>query len=149
MRTANLLCLMIFGYSLAVYAADSSLLCSFERPEELQSIRQSHARVSRLKNYATQGHYSLQIDFDAVERPEIEFSATAIKTDWRPFGALALDAKNPSDETLGFSIEVQDATGARTVAHPQFEMSRPRNHKKTTTGGVFHPPPPLARRAGA
>ena len=115
MRTANLLCLTILGYSLAVYAADSSLLCSFERPEELQSIHPSHARVARLKNYATQGHYSLQIDFDAVERPEIEFAAAAIKSDWRPFGTLALDAINPSDETLGFSIEVEDATGAKTL----------------------------------
>src|SRR5437016_5206697 len=105
MRSVNLLCLMIFGYSLAVHAADSSLLCSFERPEELQSIRPSHARVARLKNYATQGHYSLQIDFDAVERPEIEFSAAAIKTDWRSFGALVIDVKNPSDEPLAFSIE--------------------------------------------
>lgn len=124
MRTANLLCLTILGYSLAVYAADSTLLCSFERPEELQSIHASHARVARLKNYATQGHYSLQIDFDAVERPEIEFPAAAIKSDWRPFGTLALDAKNPSDEALGFSIEVEDATGARTAAHSQFEMGR-------------------------
>jgi hypothetical protein len=124
MRIANLFCLMIFGYSLAVHAADSSLLCSFERPEELQSVRQSHARVTRLRHYATEGHYSLQIDFDGVERPEIEFSATAIKTDWRPFGALALDAKNPSDETLGFSIEVEDATGAKALAHTEFELSR-------------------------
>ncbi|MCU1275639.1 MAG: hypothetical protein JWO48_3070, partial [Bryobacterales bacterium] len=124
MRTANLLCLMIFGYSLAVHAADSSLLCSFERPEELQSIRGSHARVTRLRHYATEGHYSLQIDFDAVERPEIKFVAAGMRTDWRTFGALALDAKNPSDETLGFSIEVEDATGARTLAHTQFELSR-------------------------
>src|SRR3984893_5580797 len=123
MRTANLLCLTVFGYSLAVYAADSSLLCSFERPEELQSIHPSHARVARLKNYATQGHYSLQIDFDAVERPEIEFSAAAIKTDWRAFGALALEAKKPSYGMLGFSIEVEDAAGAKTLVDTQFDLT--------------------------
>jgi hypothetical protein len=124
MRAAKRFWLTILGYSLAVHAADSSLLCSFERPEELHSIHPSHAHVARLKNYATQGRYSLQIDFEAVERPEIEFSAAAIKSDWRPFGALAFDVQNPSDETLGFSIEVEDAAGAKTAAHTQIELSR-------------------------
>lgn len=98
------------------------LIWSFERAEDLRDIATSHARISRLHNFATEGHYALQVDFEAVERPQIELDATTVKPDWRSFGALGLDVANPSEEALGFSVEVEDASGAKTLAHTAMDM---------------------------
>ena len=92
MSIAIVPCAMSIGYCLATRAADSSLLYSFEQEQELQSIQATHARASRLKHFVTDGHYALQVDFEATDQPQIEF-ATATKTDWRRFGAIAVDAQ--------------------------------------------------------
>ena len=56
------------------------------------------------------------------ERPQIEFLTATVRSDWRPFGALALDVTNPSNEPIGFSIEVQDATDATTVGRTKLDL---------------------------
>ena len=100
----------------------TSLLWSFERSEELQSIQVFHAGITRVRQFPTDGHYALQVDFEPVERPQIEFLMASVRTDWRPFGALALDVTNPSNEPIGFSIEVEDAIGATTVARTKRDL---------------------------
>src|SRR5438309_1820395 len=122
MRIAIVLCALSIGYCLVARAADSGLLYSFEQEQELRSIRAIHARASRLKHFVTDGHYALQVDFEATEQPQVEFTADATRTDWRPFGAIAVDATNPSDEPLGFSMEVEDATGTRTAGHTTYAL---------------------------
>ena len=124
MHIFRLFFFLVLGVSFAARPKDPALLYSFEREDELHGITTSHARVSRLHNYATEGHYALQIDFEAVDQPGIEFSAATVRTDWRPFGALAVDVMNPSEEPIGFSMEVEDAAGSKTVARTQFELRR-------------------------
>ena len=89
--------------------------------DELRSIATSHTRVMQLHNFATEGHYALQVDFEAVERPQIELDAS-IKPDWHTYGTLGLDVANPSTEPLGFSVEVEDAGGAKTVGRTALDL---------------------------
>jgi hypothetical protein len=103
-------------------ARDPGLLLYFQRAQDLQSITAFHATIMRVRRFSTDGDYALQIDFEATERPLIEFSATAVRADWRPFGALAADVTNPSEEPINFSMEVEDAAGAITKARTQLEL---------------------------
>jgi hypothetical protein len=95
-----------------------SLLWSFERSDELQSIQVSHAGITRVRQFPTDGQTALQ----PFERSQIEFSLARVRTDWRSFGALALDVTIPSNEPIGFSIEVQDARGATAVARTKRDL---------------------------
>ena len=104
MRTVSVLCLASVVYLFAAREKNSGLMWSFEQAGDVRSIITSHARVAQLHNFATEGHYALQVDFEAVEQPQIELSAAAIKPDWRRSGALGLDVTNPSEEPLGFSL---------------------------------------------
>lgn len=119
---------------------NSAKLWSFERAEELQSVRTSHARVSRQGQLAADGQNALRIDFEPAAQPQVEFSAASVRTDWRPFGALAIHAANPSGEPIGFSMEVEDASGQKTTAHTPLEL-RP----KETQDYAFalNSPPPV------
>lgn len=140
MRIAIFLAAVSIAFCLAGRAPDASLLYSFEQEPELQSIRATHARASRLKHYVTEGHYALQVDFEATEQPRIEFAVAASRTDWRPFGAIAVDANNPSDEPLGFSMEVEDAAGARTTGHTPFVL---RPHQSGSYALALNAPAPV------
>jgi hypothetical protein len=100
----------------------TGLLWSFERLEELQNIQVFHAGITRVRQFPTDGHYALQLDFEPVERPQIDFSTATVRTDWRPFGALALDVTNPSNEPISFSLEVQDAIGAIIAARTKRDL---------------------------
>ena len=122
MRIATILCVMSLWCALAAREKEPGLIWSFERAQDLQGITPFHARVMRLHNFATEGHYALQVDFEAVEQPGIELPAAAVKPDWRPFGALGLDVTNPSDEPLAFSVEVEDSAGAKTSAHTALDL---------------------------
>jgi len=122
MRTATIVYLVSLGYVAAAREKDPGLVWSFERADELRSIATSHARVMQLHNFATEGHFALQVDFEAVERPQIELDASAAKADWHAYGALGLDVTNPSEEPLGFSVEIEDAGGAKTLAHTAMDL---------------------------
>jgi hypothetical protein len=122
MRTLSVLCLASAVYLFAAREKNPGLLWSFERADELRGITTAHARVTQLHNFATEGHYALQVDFEAVEQPQIELSSAAIRADWRPFGALGLDVTNPSEESLGFSLEVVDAAGNKSAAHTALDL---------------------------
>ena len=98
-------------------------LWSFERSEELRSIRVTHGSVTQVRQFPTDGNYALQVDFEQVEQPQIEFLLASVRTDWRPFGALAFDLTNPSNEPISFFIEVEDARGAHTVARSKWDLS--------------------------
>ena len=122
MRIAIILCLASLGYVCAAREKDPGLVWSFERADDLRGITASHARILQLHNFATEGHYALQVDFEAVERPQIELDASGVKPDWHAYGTLGLDVTNPSVEPLGFSVEVEDAGGAKTTAHTALDL---------------------------
>src|SRR5579864_588869 len=137
MRIAAILCLVTFAF--AAKEKNPGLLWSFERPEELQGIATARARILRLHNFATEGHYALQVDFEAVERPQIELDASAGKSDWHSFGALGLDVANSSTEPIGFSVEVEDAAGAKTVGHTALDV---KPHESSSYALALNSPPP-------
>ena len=147
-RTRIVLTLVAVGILLGFKGKDASLLWSFERPAELQSIQTSHVAITRIKQSPGAGHYALRLDFGAVERPQIEFSAADVRTDWRPFGALALDASNPSADPIGFSMEVEDETGATIAARTKWDLGP---HESASYAldplavhyGVSHEAPPI------
>ena len=122
MRITIIACLVILGNVAAAREKDAGLIWSFERADELPGIATSHARVMRLHNFATEGHFALQVDFEAVERPQIELDASTAKPDWHAFGALGLDVTNPSEEPMGFSVEVVDAGGDKISAHTAMDL---------------------------
>ena len=121
-RTSIAFVVVAAGISLGFKGEDSRLLWSFEPSAELSGVYASHATVTQIGKSGPANGYALRLDFEAVERPQIEFSLTAAKSDWRPFGALAVDVSNPSEESVGFSVEVEDATGATTVARTNWDL---------------------------
>ena len=139
MRIVTVLALVTLGLAFAAREKDPGLIWSFERTDELQSITPVHARVLRLHNFATEGHFALQVDFEAVEQPQIEFSLAAVKPDWHAFGALGLDVNNPSDEPLGFSVEVEDAAGAKASGHTALDLQA---HESGNYALALNSPPP-------
>jgi hypothetical protein len=94
-------------------AADTHLIDSFEAPQDLQKIKTKNARLVSVREHATDGSYALRVDFEANGQPMIEL-APAI-ADFRPFGCLTFDAMNPAAEPLSFFLQVEDASGDRTI----------------------------------
>jgi hypothetical protein len=139
MRTVSVFCLVGVFFLFAAREKNPGLLWSFERADELRSITTAHARVTQLHNFATEGHYALQVDFEAVEQPQVELSAAAIRPDWRPLGALGLDVTNPSEEPLGFSLEVEDAAGNKSTARTALDLQP---HESGSYALPLNSPPP-------
>jgi hypothetical protein len=139
MRTVSVACLASIVYLCAAREKNPGLIWSFEQAGDVRSIITSHVRVAQLHNFATEGHYALQVDFEAVEQPQIELSATVIKPDWRPSGALGLDVTNPSEEPLGFSLEVEDTAGNRSTAHTVLDLHA---HESGSYALPLNAPPP-------
>jgi hypothetical protein len=140
MRTQIALCLLVAALLLGFKDKDTSLLWSFERSDELQNIQVSHVRATRITQFSTDRLYALQLEFEPVERPLIEFLLATVRTDWRPFGALALDVINPSNDPIGFAIEVQDANGAITIARTRWDL---KPHETGIFALPINSPPPV------
>jgi hypothetical protein len=96
-------------------AAGARLICSFETPGKVQTVKTTNARITRVRQHATNGRYAAQVDFEAADHPKIEITPEV--ADFRPFGTVTLDVWNPSGEPLSFVVEVEDAAGAKTEAH--------------------------------
>ncbi len=141
MRTAISLFLAAVVCFLVAREKDPGLLWSFEQAADLRQIVTTHARVTQLHNFATEGHYALQVDFEAVDQPQVELSAAAIRADWHPSGALGIDVRNPSTEPLGFSLEVEDAAGAKTTAHTLLDLEP---HESGSYALALNSPAPVA-----
>lgn len=117
---------------------DTRLISSFETPAELQRIRTIGARVTQVRQHATEGRYAAQVDFDAAGQPGIEIVPES--TDFRPYGSVALDLTNPSDDPLSFAVEVEDASGAKTSAHTALPL---RAGESASFAFALNAPPPL------
>jgi len=122
----------------AANAADTRLICSFETPAELQKIKTTNSRVTRVPQHATHGRYAAQVDFEAADQPKIELAPEP--ADFRPFSSVALDVTNPAEEPLSFLMEVEDASGAKTVARTALPL-RARESGSYTL--ALNSPPPL------
>jgi len=94
-------------------AAGTRLICSFETPADLQKIKATSARITRVREHVTDGRYAAQVDFDVSDQPKIEWGPLG---DFRPYGSVALDVTNPGEDPVSFAMEVEDAAGAKTVA---------------------------------
>jgi len=114
------------------------LICSFETPAEIRRIKTTGSRITRVEQHATEGRYAAWVDFEVAEQPGIELRLEA--GDLRPFGSLALDVTNPSDEPLTFTMEVEDASGARTVARTALPLGPGTSASFALT---LNSPPPL------
>ncbi|MGO9259823.1 MAG: beta-galactosidase [Bryobacteraceae bacterium] len=119
-------------------AAGTRLICSFETPAELQRIKTTNARITRVTQHSTDGRYAAQVDFEAADQPKIEIAPEA--ADFRPFGSVALDVMNPSEEPLSFAMEVEDASGAKTVAHTALPLGA---RESASFALPLNSPPPL------
>jgi len=139
MRKVIAVFVVSFVCAFAAREKNPGLIWSFERAGEISAISVSHARVAQLHNFATDGHYALQVDFEAVERPQIELDAAAVKGDWHEFGSLVVDVKNPSAEPLGFSAEVEDASGGKTSGHTALDL---KDHESGSYAFALNSPAP-------
>ena len=119
-------------------AADTRLMFSFENPAELERIKTTNARITRVPQHATDGRYAAQIDFEATDQPRVELAPDA--ADFRPFASVALDVMNPSEEPLSFAMEVEDAGGAKVVARTALPL---RAGERASFALPLNAPPPL------
>jgi hypothetical protein len=119
-------------------AADTRLIGSFENPAELQKIKTTDSRITRVQKYATNGRYAAQVDFEATDQPKIEIAPEP--ADLRPFACVAVDVANPSGEPLSFGMEVEDASGAKTAAHTALPLAAGESASFVLT---LNAPPPL------
>jgi len=118
--------------------AGTRLICSFETPAEVQRIKTSGARVTRVRQHATEGRYAAQVDFEAASQPSIEIVPES--SDFRPYGSLALDVTNPFGDPLSFVVQVEDAAGAKTSAHTALPL---RAGESASFAFALNAPPPL------
>jgi hypothetical protein len=108
---AHVVCVTLLLFpGLMVSAPDSRLIQSFEKQGDLDSVHAFSARVERVRQHAADGKYAMEIAF--APGGVVELGAAG--ADWRPFGAATLNVANTSAEPVEFSIEVEDAQGART-----------------------------------
>jgi hypothetical protein len=119
-------------------AGGTRLICSFETPGELQRIKTSGARVTRVRQHATEGTYAAQVGFAAEGQPGIEITLEA--ADFRPYGAVALDVTNPSAEPLSFVMQLDDAAGGKTVARTALPLQA---GESASFAFPLNSPPPL------
>jgi hypothetical protein len=126
------------GCALALWsAADTRLICSFENAAELQNVKTTNARITRIQQHATDGRYAAQVDFEAADPAKIEITPAP---DFRPFASMALDVANPSQQPLSFAMEVEDAGGAKTAAHTALPLAAGDSASFALT---LNSPPPL------
>jgi hypothetical protein len=92
----------------------SRTLFSFEREQEISTIKAVNVRLERVAGHAVAGKYSLAVTIQPGERPGITLPSGAQPWDWRPFGALALNVVNPAASPVELTVEVKDAGGAST-----------------------------------
>ncbi|HYW43611.1 MAG TPA: beta-galactosidase [Bryobacteraceae bacterium] len=124
---------------LVQWSADGTrLICSFESPAEFQRIKTTDSRITRVTQHATDGRYAAQVDFEAADQPKMEIAPQT--ADFRPFASVALDVVNPSDESLSFAMEVEDASGAKTVARTALPLGA---RESATFALPLNSPPPL------
>ena len=138
-RIAAISTLAGLACTLVLWSADGTrLICSFESPAEMQRIKTTDSRITRVTGHATDGRYAAQVDFEAADQPKMEITPQV--ADFRPFASVALDVVNPSDEPLSFSMEVEDASGAKTVARTALPL---RARESATFALPLNSPPPL------
>jgi hypothetical protein len=108
-RALSAATLLLFP-GLTMASPDSLLLESFERSGSIATLHTHSAQVARVHEHSTEGSYALEIAF----APGGSVSLRPSAPDWRPFGAVSLSVTNTSTEPAAFSLEVEDAQGART-----------------------------------
>jgi hypothetical protein len=99
---------------LDVYLAHRSfpVLASFEQPLELSRWKPLNAKLQRSRKYATDGSWSLRMDWRVAKYPAAALSLPA--RDWTPYEELVFDivweASDPvaTTRTLSVIVKVQD-----------------------------------------
>ena len=116
-----------------VNAQQSICLNSFESPDDLVAATGIGARVRQLSEHATDGQYALRIDFEPAEWPNLIFRAPEGGWNWEQSAALAVDVTNLTDETVPFSIRIDDDPSANGHKHCRSGSGHLRAGRGTTT----------------
>jgi hypothetical protein len=91
---------------------DTRPLLSFETEAEAQNVKPTSASSSVVTNGATEGKRALQLKFDPpATYPNVGFPF-ATPQDFRGYGGLAFDLKNPTEESIKFFVRVDSTTSA-------------------------------------
>jgi hypothetical protein len=86
---------------------NSKVFNSFETDADVSAVSTQRSRVIPVAQEVTDGKQALEISFDAVDYPSINFNSGA-PYDWSAYGTLVFDLKNPGTEPVEFSIRVDD-----------------------------------------
>ncbi len=116
----------------------SRILFSFEREQDISTIKTVNVRLERVAGHAAGARSSLAVNIQPGERPGITLPSDAQPWDWRPFGALAFNVANSEASPLELTIEVKDAAGALTRG-----FFRLRASGEAPVALLLNSPPPL------
>ena len=87
-------------------------LMSFETPAEINSVKTNAASAKVVAQGATQGKSALEITLEPTSQyPNVSFAFDKAQ-DFRGYGGLAFDLKNPTDEAVRFSVRMDSAWDA-------------------------------------
>lgn len=93
---------------------DTKQLLSFENPAEVESVKTTSASAKMVAEGATEGKNALEITLEPTTvYPKAEFPFQNPQ-DFRGYGGLAFDLKNPTDETVRFNVRVDSAPDPAT-----------------------------------
>lgn len=87
------------------------LLESFESASGVKAI---HANATLAEQRATEGRHSLRIDIEPGQEATVEVPMSGALSDWTSYGSIALDVTNGSKSSTALSLEVEDASGAKS-----------------------------------
>jgi len=91
---------------------DTKSLLSFETEADAQNTKSTSASALGVTNGATQGKRALQLKFDPPSTyPNVGFPF-ATPQDFRGYGGLAFDLKNPTEESIKFFVRIDSTTSA-------------------------------------
>ena len=116
----------------------SRILFSFEREQEISTIKAVDVRLERVAGHAAGSKYSLAVTIRPGERPGITRPSGTKPWDWRPFGALAVNVANPGESPVELALEVKDTAGASTKGSFRLRASG-----QAPIALLLNSPPPL------
>lgn len=116
MQTLCVLLLLGLLFCAAPMNAQVKLLLSFETGEEIQKLQANNTKIEAVDKKATEGKKALQIEFLSAEWPNLLVRAET-PWDWRGYGGLAIDIRNPGKEPISFGVRVDDDPRADGATH--------------------------------
>jgi hypothetical protein len=117
----------------SVDAQQPILINSFESQDDLLTATKNHTTFQRQAEHATDGKFALRIDFQPADWPNLIFLAPDAGWNWEQSAALAIDVINLTDETVPFSIRIDDDPRANGHKYCRTGSGQLRAGRGTTT----------------